>query len=406
MTNSEFGAKVAEKARQLAVEGRDAMQTTKILCDADPKASNYGIGIILAAAGGAYPTSPTLLKYIGEELKRSSAGTYRNSMNAAEMIKEKVLQWQRVPKEHWQNFVFGMPSDAGTGCVKTGLEYAILQQPGIDRVGVEELGWPAYKAISKSAGLRIEEYPTASSIDEDKVLTMYQAGPINTTGAVMSAETVAARARTAANSGRLLLLDRAYPGFEFARDLPLKGYDAIMAASYSRHIEPFVSMGIPFILAVSPTKAFGSFALRPAGFLLVHVPEQDQRTKAQQLMNTLIRARGSSFEHPSTRGLVRAMIESLDALETEHQGILKRMAAAEETWLRYSKGTSVEALFTNEYAGLFRNPTAKDDAAEGLYGAHLYPVLSGGRCRINITGISSDEAKAKLHVEAFAKYIE
>jgi hypothetical protein len=123
-------------------------------------------------------------------------------------------------------------------------------------------------------------------------------------------------------------------------------------------------------------------------------------------MNTLQRARGSSFEHPSTRGLARAMVEDLAGLEADHVGILERMATAEEMWLRHAKGTPVEALFTDEYAGLFRNPRAKDGAAEGLYGAHLYPVLSSGRCRINATGIAGDEAKAKEHVEAFAQYIE
>ena len=49
------------------------------------------------------------------------------------------------------------------------------------------------------------------------VLPVYQAGPMNTTGQVPSVEVVSARAKDAATSGAFVVLDRAYPGFEYAR---------------------------------------------------------------------------------------------------------------------------------------------------------------------------------------------
>jgi aspartate/tyrosine/aromatic aminotransferase len=234
---------------------------------------------------------------------------------------------------------------------------------------------------------------------------MYQAGPMNTTGAVMPPEIIKERAKAVSDSEQIVLLDRAYSGFEFASELKAKDYDTIMKNSCTHNIMPFISNNAHFILAISPTKAFGSFALRPAGFLLVYVADKDQHPAVQQLLNTLIRARGSAFEHPSTRALARAMVDSLNKLEAEHKIILERMAGAEEIWRQYGSGTPIEQLFNNNFAGLFRNPQAQANAAEGLYGTHLYPVLSGDRCRINITGIPADAKKAKIHVETFAKFI-
>ncbi len=405
MTDTEFGKNVVTEAKRLQSEGRDANQTAKILCDADSDASNYGIGIILNEQGKAFRTSPLLIETMQEELKNSGSGSYMNSMKIMDKVKQSVLKWQRIPEEYWDRFIFCMPSDAGTGCVKTGLEYATVAQLDIKGIGVEEFGWPAYKAIAKSLRLGIEEFPTASVTDKDGVLPLYQAGPMNTTGAVMTPEVIEQRAAAAGKSSKIVLLDRAYSGFEYAGDLASKGYDTIMQDSFTRNIKPFITANTHFILAVSPTKAFGSFALRPGGFLLVHVPDQDQRADAQLLLNTLIRARGSSFEHPATRALARAMADAPGTLEVEHAQILQRMAVAEEIWKKYGSGTPIEQLFNENYAGLFRNPKAKEDAAEGLYGTHLYPVLSAGRCRINITGIPADDAKAKLHVETFARFI-
>ena len=47
---------------------------------------------------------------------------------------------------------------------------------------------------------------------------------------------------------------------------------------------------------------------------------------------------------------------------------------------------------------------AKPEAAHEIYGAHLYPVFSEGRCRLNITGLPADAAESSKHVAFFAKY--
>lgn len=404
MAELEFGEKVAERAEKLAAEGRDANQIAKILCDEDAEASNYGIGIVLQGDGTAYPTSPTLLRYVLEETQSSTLGTYKNSMSMHGQLRERVLQWQRVPREHWEHFSLVTPSDAGTGAVKTAVELAAALRPSLKTLGIEELGWPAYRAIATSVRLGVKEYPTDSPITGADCLALYQAGPMNTTGEVASAEMVAERAGVAAADGNLVVLDRAYSGFELARRLE-EGYDRLMAESYERFVAPFVEQGVPFLLAISPTKAFGSFALRPAGLLLAYTPDSTQKAGVQQLMNTLMRARGSSFEHPSTRGLVRALVEDLDGLEVDHQGILRRVASAEAMWVQHAGDTGIGALFGERYAGLFRNPPASEHAAEGLYGEHLYPVLSNGRCRINITGISGVDEVARQHVAAFGKHV-
>ena len=64
----------------------------------------------------------------------------------------------------------------------------------------------------------------------------------------------------------------------------------------------------------------------------------------------------------------------------------------------------MEALFSDAYAGLFRNPKAKPDAVREIYGAHIYPVFAEGRCRLNVTGIPADPAQATAQVSVFAKY--
>ncbi len=404
MTELEFGKKVTEKAGKLAAEGRDANQIAKILCDEDPKASNYGIGIVLQGDGSPYPTSPTLLRYVVEEVKGSTLGRYRNSMSVHAQLCERVLQWQRVPRKYRAGFSLVTPSDAGTGAVKTAVEAAAALRPSLSAIGVEELGWPAYKAIARSVRLDVRQFPVDRPIDAEDCLPLYQAGPMNTSGEVVAAETVVERARAAAAEGAMVVLDRAYPGFELARRLE-EGYDSLMADSFNHFVTPFLEQGVPLLLAVSPTKAFGSFALRPAGFLLAYTPDTARKADVQQLLNTLMRARGSSFEHPSTRGLVRALIDDLEGLEVDQQGILRRIASAEAMWRQHAGDTGIGTLFSERYAGLFRNPVAAEGAAEGLYGAHLYPVLSNGRCRINITGVSSVDEVARTHVAAFGSHV-
>src|SRR5262249_43507522 len=156
-----------------------------------------------------------------------------------------------------------------------------------------------------------------------------------------------------------------------------------------------VEAGVPFALAISPTKAFVTFALRPCGLLLVFHPDKAKAQALAPRLAGLIRARGSSFEHPVTRAFVKAMVKDRTRLEAEDAMALKRNAEAETAWQTYVKGTAMEALFTNDYAGLFRNPKAKPEAVREIYGAHLYPVFADGRCRLNVTGLPADAAQAR-----------
>ncbi len=124
---------------------------------------------------------------------------------------------------------------------------------------------------------------------------------------------------------------------------------------------------------------------------------------APKIVST-IRARGSSFEHPVTRAFVKAMVRDRARLEEEHAKSLLRTAEAERAWQTYTKGTAIEALFSDAYAGLFRNPHARPEAAREIYGAHLYPVFADGRCRLNVTGLPADAAEASAQAAFFAKY--
>lgn len=397
-----YGQQVVEQAAALIKQGRDANQIAKILFDRDDQGHNYGIGIILGGDGKPMPTSPTLLDHARRELERSGAGTYVNSNALLGKLKAAVLSWQRVPQEHWDRFHLALPSDAGTGAVQTAVEVALMLRSDREVLGVEELGWPAYRAIAKTAHLGFQAYPLEGVITGERVLPLYQAGPMNTTGRVRGAEIVQARARAAAGAGDLVVLDRAYSGFEFAHRLGEASYDDVMRASYELQIAPFIDAGVPFLLAVSPTKAFVTFSLRPAGLLLAYVPDAAQDDAVSGALNTVVRARGSSFEHPLTRAFARALTDDLARLEAEHEAAMQRVAESEARWSRLAAGTPIAYLFTDTYAGLFRNPEARPDAAAHIYGEHLYPVFSDGRCRLNVTGIPNDDELARRHVEVFA----
>jgi hypothetical protein len=149
-----------------------------------------------------------------------------------------------------------------------------------------------------------------------------------------------------------------------------------------------------------------SFALRPCGLVLVHTPDTSQNPSITSLVNTVMRARGSSFEHPTSRALARALIEDREGLEHEHQAALRRLADAERLWRALSGGSALSEQFSSDYAGLFRNIRIKPEGREALYEAHLYPVFSGNRCRLNITGIPGDEEIARRHVAVFAEYVD
>ncbi|WP_027707109.1 aminotransferase class I/II-fold pyridoxal phosphate-dependent enzyme [Zooshikella ganghwensis] len=399
----EFGQSVFEHAQRLQEEGRDANQIAKILCEKDQQGHNYGIGIVLDGEGRAMASSSTLLEYATKEVQESTIGDYKNSNAQLESLKEAVLSWQQVPKEYWSKFKLGLVSDAGTGAVKTAVELGLMQNSALNTLGVETLGWPAYKAIAKVARVQFAEFAQDGIIDQENTLPIYQAGPMNTTGMVRSADVIKQRAKVAADKGQFVVLDRAYSGFEFARELADKGYQSVMAQSYDLQIRPFVEQGVPFCLAISPTKAFITFALRPCGLVLLFCPDEQEQKGAVLTLNTIIRARGSSFEHPITRAFAKAMINDGARLHAEHEQALARVAEAEAVWQELVKGTAIEYLYSSDYAGLFRNPQAKDDAAVHIYEQHIYPVFASNRCRQNVTGIPADRALAERHVKAFAE---
>jgi hypothetical protein len=399
-----IGDDILAEAQILRESGLDANQIAGALCKKDPLGKNYGIGILLGRDGKPLPTSPTLLEYAEKEFRESGSGNYANSDSLKKDMLEAVLRWQGVREEFWPYFQLLLPSDAGTGAVQTAIQVAVLLNEKLTLLSVEELGWPAYKPLAASTRLGFQEFHTDDVAKGGYVLPLYQAGPLNTTGRVPSADLVKARAAAAKSSGVPVVLDRAYSGFEYARRLGEMSYAEIMRESFSTQVQPFIDTGIPFALAISPTKAFVSFALRPCGLLLVYQPD---RIKAQAMAPKLagtVRARGSSFEHPVTRAFVKAMVKDRARLEDEHTQALRRNAEAENAWLGYTKGTALEVQFTESYAGLFRNPKVKPEAAREIYGAHLYPVFAEGRCRLNVTGLPADSQQASEQAAFFAKY--
>lgn len=399
-----FGEAVRDEAASLAAEGKDANQIANILCAKDRAGHNYGIGIILNTNGKPAATSGALRELSLEEINASGEGTYRSSAKVLDALRRAVLAWQRVPERHWDAFVLGLPSDAGTGAVQTAVELGLLMNPAAQSLVFEELGWPAYKAIATAARAPWKTCPTDGVVRERSALPIYQAGPMNTTGVVNETAVVHARAESAAADGLHVVLDRAYPGFELAQKAAAGDFDGAMRASYERFIAPFIDQGVSFSLALSPTKAFVTFALRPCGFLLTYCPDAARRAEVKRLTGAIIRARGSSFEHPITRAFARGFVEARGRFEAEHRAALDRVAAAETAWARHVRGTAMEPLFAGGYAGLFRNPTAKGDAEAAIYGEHLYPVFSAGRCRLNITGLPADETLAKSHVAIFSAH--
>lgn len=402
--DSQFGQEVKQEALRLEAQGKDPNQIAKILCDKDSKGHNYGIGIILDGKGQPLPSSSTLLEYITAELGLSKNGTYMNSAKIMEDLKQAVLRWQRVPEKHWKQFKVALPSDAGTGAVVTGVAVELMLNPKLKALGIEELGWPAHKSIAKVARVACKEFPLDGVIEGEGILPLYQAGPLNTTGLVRGQDIINARAKSAAQRKTPVVLDRAYPGFEFARLVATESYDTIMRMSYELQIQPFIEHNVSFALAISPTKSFVTFALRPCGLLLLFCPEASQEKEVTGALNATVRARGSSFEHPITRALAKALVKDLPRLEEEHKIALQRLAEAETTWHKLVQGTPIENLYSDKYAGLFRNPNAQEDAAVHVYGEHLYPVFTKTRCRLNATGIPADEQLAKKHVAMFAKY--
>lgn len=400
---SEFAESIQSRARALAVDGKDANQIAKILCDADPAGHNYGIGIVLDSDGRAMSSSETLLAYTRREIEESGRGNYQSSAAILADLKTAVLKWQRIPQTLWDRFLLILPSDAGTGTVKSAVDLALELNQKVTSIGVEKLGWPAYSAIARSCRIECKEFPPDCVIEGEAVLPLYQAGPLNTTGKVTADSILKQRAHSAAAKGFPVILDRAYPGFEFSSRLEKEGYDAVMKMSYERQIAPFIGPESPLLIAISPTKCFRSFALRPAGMLLAYIPDKITRSEFSTLAAILMRARGCSFEHPITRAFAKALVSDLPALEREHAQVLRRLAQTEGLWASLTRDTPIEHLFSESYSGLFRNPRAHRDSDITLYGQHIYPVFTAGRCRINITGLPGNEELQRRHIGAFAK---
>ncbi|MCB4757390.1 MAG: aminotransferase class I/II-fold pyridoxal phosphate-dependent enzyme [Elusimicrobia bacterium] len=399
-----FGQAVKTEADKLKETGMDPNLLANALWKKDAAGFNYGIGIILDERGKAMPSSKTLLEYAAKEVGESIAADYRNSNAILEEVKTAVLTWQRVPQSHWKNFKLVLPSDAGTGSIIAALQAALLLTPEATGIGIEELGWPAYKAIAKVNRLAVKEIAQEAVVTEKGLIPLYQVGPMNTNGFVQNRAVVEARAKKAAQEGTAVILDRAYSGFEFAREILSSSYDDLMKKSYELQLAPFIEAGATAFIAVSPTKAFLTFALRPCGFLLVYNPNPAKDKEINATLAMVMRARGSSFEHAITRGFAKAMVKDLPKLEVEHQGALKRLAEVELQWKKLVKGSAIEAAFSDHYAGLFRNLKVKGDAAVHIYNEHLYPVISEGRCRLNATGLPADAALAQKHVSVFASH--
>lgn len=399
----QFGQHVARTAEEMMAQGKDVNQTVKILFDRDPNGHNYGIGIILNGRGDPLDSSATLTKYVMEELRTCTIGTYYNSAAQIEQMKEAVLRWQRIPEPYWPHFKLALPSDSGTGAVQSAVQLELLRQAAYQTIGVQELGWPAHKAIARLARVRCREFPQDGVIPGG-ILAIYQSGPLNTTGLVPDAQLTRARAEAAASSGDHVVLDRAYSGFECARLIDRESFDWIMRLSFEQQLRPFLDAGVPMSIAISPTKAFLTFAFRPCGFLLVYTPDASNDRELNLALNATMRARGSSFEHPITRAFVKAMLHDLPALEAEQADTFRRLTAAEGLWAELVSGSAMEELFSERYAGLFRNPPVKEGAPAAIYGSHLYPVFDQGRCRLNITGLPEERALAAEHVRVFAEY--
>ena len=399
----EFGQSVQKDGQQLLASGKDANQVANILCEKDPLGHNYGIGIVLDSAGKPAPTSGTLLEYVTAEVSASQSGRYMNSAKLMPAVKESILRWQRIPEKYWERFHLGLPSDAGTGAVETAVQTAVALSPGLTTAAVEALGWPAYRPIAAMSRLAFKEVPQDTVVAEEKVLPIYQSGPMNTTGQVSSAELVNARAQAARRGNEPVVLDRAYSGFEFARLAGQESYDRIMQMSYERQVAPFLEVGANLLIALSPTKTFISFALRPCGMLLVYCPDPAGDAKVAATLNSVLRARGSSFEHPVTRAFAKAMAKDRARLEADHESVLRRLAESERLWQSLVRGTAIEYLFSDCYAGLFRNTRAKEGAEARIFDRHIYPVFGNGRCRLNVTGIPADRELAASHVAVFAE---
>ena len=407
VNEKQFSSKaVAARAQALRDGGADVNQVADLLARADSQAANYGIGIILDGHGRPMPTSPELMAQTMRAAEEGAAATYLSSKPLYAELLQQVLRWQRIPKQYWDNFLLVTPSDAGTGAVNTAVQMFLMMNSKISALAVEELSWPVYQSIAASNRIGFDAYALQDeAVATPNWLTVMQAAPHNSTGYVCPPEIIRARAENCAESGRPIILDRAYPGFEHAGMLASQGYDAVMQRSCDHYILPFLQANCSFALAISPTKAFRSFTLRPCGLTLVYEPRDSKRKQLAGAMNTITRGRGSAFEHPASRAFIRSLVENRSVLELEHGQTLQRLAHAQGLWQKLLQGHPLAAAFSPQYAGMFRNLLASQGCEEAFYRAHIYPVLAGNRCRINVSGIPLDEEQAQAHIDVFTRLL-
>lgn len=398
--NARLAIAAGERLRRA---GLDPNQIAEILWQRDPIGFNYGVGVVLNGDGRPMATPPEIVDAVIRETLESQLAVYRTLSNDdRERLKEAVLDWQGCPAALRSRFEIAVISDSGTGALQTGLQLEALMNGQAERTAIRPRGWPAYRALAASAQLSFDDGENALARLDRRTIVVHQAGPHNTSGAVESAMDLREAARRIGAAGASLVLDRAYPAFEHAGRVASEGLAAVSQRSFEEQVLPFVDEGIPFSLALSPTKAFRTFALRPAGFLLIHTPDHQTRDRVRAALPGLVRARGASSSHPATRALVALLMDRSLALARAHEESLARTARAEAAWRTLCRGTALEPLFGPGSGGLFRNILMDAQRQPRVYDAHVYPVFFEDRCRINITGLPEDLEMARSHVALFA----
>ena len=411
-----FGRSVLARAKELVGMGMDPIKVSDELFKADksPLATNLGIGVCLGENGRPMRTSSVLHKFLKRVCKKSLFGYYVNSSEFMEALKKEVLLWQGIPEFYWEHFLLVLPSDSGTGAVNVSVETALMRNPDLDTLGVEAYGWSVYKTMARVKRVGFKEFEVTGVVGDrnPKVLPLYQASALNGTGLVRSLDCWQDRALYSNIDGKEVVLDRAYSVFEQTRLLRANqkysnlDFERLAKVSFEQYIKPFLEHGVTTYIPISPTKTFITFDKRPAGFLLVYVPHLKDVPAMKRDLAEVIRTRGCSSEHPVTRAFVRAFVANRKGLEKEHFEILLRLRKAEEVISPLVRNTALSPLFLEMYASLFRNFLVRAGADVFLYDHHLYPVFSNEGddlwCRINLTGISSDPARAEVQLDLLA----
>lgn len=404
--NDSSGKYFLQRAHSFREDGADVNQVANLLVAEDSQAADYGIGVILDGHGRPMPTSPELMAQTLRAVEQGVDGTYLSSKSSHAQLLEAVVSWQRIPYRYWSDFVLVTPSDAGTGAVNTAVALYQMLNPKIGSLAVEERSWPVYQTIAAANRLDFSTYDLMNPAPlKRKTLTVTQAAPHNSTGYICSKALVEARAAAAAKEGQPIILDRAYPGFEQADLLSTQGYDSVMRRSCEHYLLPYMRAGCSFAIALSPTKAFRSFALRPCGFTLVYEPDPRKRAKLISAMTVINRSRGSAFEHPASRALVYSFIARREILEDEHAQSMQRLADSQKLWQKLLRDHPLSNAFSSQYAGMFRNLAGIENFELAFYEAHMFPVIAGDRCRINVTGIPIDETLAQSHLDVFTRLL-